>query len=157
VSTPLEPGFKLVKQEVGTNDHQCEVPYRELIGALMYLSVGTRPDITHAVSYLSQFNSCYTEAHWKAAKRVLRYLKGTNNVGLVYSCSSNPPTMFTDADWGNCNLDRKSYTGHVFMMSGGAVSWESKKQQTVALSSTEAEYMALSEATKEAVYKTVFS
>lgn len=152
VSTPLESGLRLVKQEAGTGDCRHPTPYRELIGALMYLSVGTRPDITHAVSYLSQFNDCHTEVHWKAAKRVLRYLKGTHNVGLVYSHSSDPPTMFTDADWGNCSLDRKSYTGYTFIMSGEAISWESKKQQTVALSSTEAEHMALSEATKEALY-----
>jgi len=111
VSTPLEPGLRLVEQEVETGDRQYEFPYRELIGALMYLSVGTRPDIAHAVSYLSQFNDCYTETHWRAAKRVVRYLKGTDNVGLVYSRSSEPPAIFTDADWGNSSLDRRSYTG----------------------------------------------
>lgn len=151
VSTPLEPGLKLERCESTTDDGRFEAPYRELVGALMYLSVATRPDISHAVSYLSQFNSCYTETHWKAAKRVLRYLRGTDDVGLVYSCSRDAPVMFADADWGNCTLDRRSYTGYVFVMSGGAVSWESRKQQTVALSSTEAEYMALSEATKDAL------
>lgn len=152
VSTPLEPGLKLERSELETSDKTFEAPYRELIGALMYLSVATRPDITHAVSYLSQFNSCYSDIHWKAAKRVLRYLKGTDNIGLSYVCSSNYPVMFTDADWGNCSLDRRSYTGYVLIVSGGAVSWESRKQRTVALSSTEAEYMALSEATKDALY-----
>ncbi|XP_036148378.1 secreted RxLR effector protein 161-like [Monomorium pharaonis] len=118
----------------------------------MYLAVSTRPDIAHAVSKLSQFNNCHTKIHWGAAKRVLRYLKGTNDVGLVYSVSSDPPEMYTDADWGSCGIDRKSYTGYTFIMSGASVSWESKKQRTVALSSTEAEYMALSDATKEALY-----
>lgn len=116
VSTSLEPGFRLVKQEVEDSDSQHEAPYRELVGALMYLSVGTRPDIAHAVSYLSQFNDCSTETHWKAAKQVLRYLKGTDNVGLVYSCCSEPPVMFADADWGNCGLDRRSYTGYTFIL-----------------------------------------
>ena len=61
------------------------IPYQELIGGLMYLSMATRPDITHAVSYLSQFSSCFRESHWKAAKRVLCYLKGTRDLNLVYS------------------------------------------------------------------------
>jgi len=82
----------------------------------------------------------------------LRYLKGTLDVGLTYRSTNDPPKMFADADWGGCNIDRKSYSGYVFMMSGAAISWDSRKQRTVALSSTEAEYMALSEATKEALY-----
>lgn len=127
VSTPLKSGLRLVEQEAEIGDCQYEVPYRELIGALMYLSVGTRPDIAHAVSYLSQFNDCYTETHWKAAKRVVRYVKGTDNVGLVYSRSSDPPATFANADWGNSSLDRRSYIGYTFIMSGGAVSWESRK------------------------------
>lgn len=152
VTTPLEPGFKLFGERGGTDEHEAKVPYRELIGALSYLSVGTRPDIAHTVSYLGQFNDCHGEVHWKAAKRVLRYLKGTSHMGLVFGHFDEPPVMYTDADWGGCNVDRKSYTGYAFVVGGAAVSWDSKKQQTVALSSTEAEYMALSEATKDAIY-----
>lgn len=118
----------------------------------MYLSVNSRPDIAYATSYLSQYNTCYTKEHWNAAKRVLQYLKGTVNYSLVYRRSGNPLKGYCDADWANCTIDRRSYTGYAFKLSGGLVSWESKKQPTVALSSAEAEYMALASATKEACY-----
>lgn len=155
VGTPMEPGVKLsVEEDTKTGREDFQVPYRELIGSLMYLSVGTRPDIAHAVSSLNQFNDCHTKTHWEAAKRVLRYLKETCDLGIVFRRSDVVPTIYTDADWGGCSIDRKSYTGFVLVVGGGAVSWESRKQQTVALSSTEAEYMALSEATKEAIYMT---
>ncbi|CAB0042347.1 unnamed protein product [Trichogramma brassicae] len=97
VSTPLATGLKLERCKDLTPK---SFPYRELIGALMYLSVGTRPDITHAVSYLSQFNSCHDNTHWTAAKHVLRYLKGTSNMKLVYSRDEKGLKGFADADWG---------------------------------------------------------
>lgn len=152
VSTPMDPGLKLTKDDIDKERREQKFPYRALVGALMDFSTGTRPDIACAVSRLSQFNDCATEAHWKAAKRVLRYLRGTRNVGLVYVKTDNPSMIYTDADWGGCIVDRKSYTGFVFLTGGAAVSWGSKKQPTVALSSTEVEYMALSDATKEALY-----
>ncbi|XP_076383614.1 uncharacterized protein LOC143260914 [Megalopta genalis] len=127
-------------------------PYRELIGALMYLAVATRPDISHAVSALSQFNDSFGKGHWQAAKRILRYLKGNSDVGIVFKNNISNLTGYVDADWAVCIQDRRSYTGFVFTMNGGTVSWESRKQRTVPLSSTEAEYMALSDASKEAMY-----
>lgn len=149
VATPIETNVNLVRQ---TDTCKKELPYQQLIGSLMYLSVLTRPDISFAVSYLSQFNNCYNESHWKQAKRVLRYLKQTKNRGLKFLKDDADLEGFVDADWGSNSLDRKSYTGFCFKLSGSAVSWESRKQRTVALSSTEAEYMALSEASKEAIY-----
>ncbi|CAB0041973.1 unnamed protein product [Trichogramma brassicae] len=149
VTTPLATGTKLTP----CKNHVSEAfPYRELIGALMYLSVGTRPDITHAVSYLSQFNLCYGKDHWAAAKRVLRYLKGTSKLKLTYSRSEEGLVGFADADWGSDITDRRSYSGYMFSLSNSAVSWCSKKQKSVALSSTEAEYMSLSDAAKEAIF-----
>lgn len=127
-------------------------PYQNLIGCLMYLMVNSRPDIAYAVSYLSQFNTCYTKELWVAAKRVLQYLKGTINYSLVYRRDGKSLKGFCDADWANCPIDRRSYTGYIFQLGGSPVSWESKKQPTVALSSAEAEYMALTSATKEACY-----
>lgn len=118
----------------------------------MYLATSTRPDIANAVSQLSQFLNCFDKAHWTAAKRVLRYLKKTINFGLIFKQSNESLFGYTDADWGNCSNDRKSYTGYCFMLSGSTITWESRKQATVALSSTEAEYMALSDATKEGIY-----
>ncbi|GJQ75169.1 hypothetical protein Trydic_g9773 [Trypoxylus dichotomus] len=98
----------------------------------MYLAVTSRPGIAHSISVLSQYNITNSEEHWKPTRRVLRYLK--------------------DADWGNDQGDRKSYNGFVFKLRGSAISWETKKQRSVALSSTEAEYMALSETVKEAKF-----
>lgn len=90
--------------------------------------------------------------HWKAAKGVLRYLQGTLEYKLTYRRTQDQLTGYADADWGNCNIDRRSYSGYVFTLSGAAVTWASKKQRTIALSSVEAEYLSLSEAAKEALY-----
>lgn len=114
--------------------------------------MGTRPDVSFAVSYLGQFNNCFDQSHWTAAKRVLRYLKGTLHLGISYRASDKKLEGYVDADWGNNKEDRRSFTGFVFRFNGGPVSWESKKQRTVALSSTEAEFMAMTEAVKENLY-----
>lgn len=135
VNTPLECGMKFEKGDQTDNDTK----YRSIIGCIMYLAVCTRPDIAHAASVLSQFNNCHSETHWKAAKRVLRYLKGTMDYNIVYEKSSLSVTGYVDADWASNQLDRRSYTGYVFRVGNSAVSWESRKQRTVALSSTESE------------------
>ncbi|CAH2104034.1 unnamed protein product [Euphydryas editha] len=148
--TPMETNLKLEK----SIDNQCDekFPYQQLVGSLMYLSVLTRPDISFSISFLSQFNTCYNETHWKHLKRLLRYLKKTKKYGLVYRKDDTNLHGFVDADWASCTIDRRSYTGYSFILAGCVISYESKKQRTVALSSTEAEYMALSEACKEAIY-----
>lgn len=151
-NTPMEKGIKFT---VG-KETQDKYNYRNLIGCLMYIAVCTRPDISHAVSVLSQFNDCYTDEHWKAAKRVLRYLKGTINYSLSYQRSGLEVTSFVDADWAASEIDRKSYTGYVFKLGSSVITWESRKQKTVALSSTEAEYMAMSDACKEALFVRTF-
>ncbi|XP_071054696.1 uncharacterized protein [Onthophagus taurus] len=129
-------------------------PYQNLIESLMYASIGTKPHITFSVNFLSQFNTNYNESHWIAAKRVLRYLKGTINLELTYRTSGKEMECYTDADWGSSIDDRRSYTAYVFKMANATISWETKKQRTVALSSTEAEYMSLTEAAKEALLST---
>lgn len=151
-STPMETGLKLIKCDSKPDN----LPFRELIGCLMYIVVCTRPDIANAVSILSQFNDCFSETHWKAAKRVLRYLKGTINYCLTFSKTNTEINAFVDADWASNEVDRRSYTGFVFKLGGSTVSWQSRKQKTVALSSTEAEYMALSDACKEALFIRTF-
>ncbi|XP_019888500.1 uncharacterized protein LOC109611240 [Ooceraea biroi] len=151
VRTPFETGIKLHDNNDLDADN-AQVSYRELIGSLMYLAQGTRPDIAHAVSSLSQWNTSFKKIHWTCAKRVLRYLKGTINHGLHYTKSGKNLIGYTDADWGSCSLDRRSYTGSVFLLANAAISWESRKQKTVALSSTEAEYAALSDAAREAIH-----
>jgi hypothetical protein len=151
IATPVEPGTKLIKKQRPSNE-ELRLPYRELLGSLTYLSTTTRHDISFAVSHLGQFNNCYGEEHWTAAKRVLRYLKGTVDLGLVYEPDFEPLTGFVDVDWGSCTEDWRSFNGYIFLLNGGPVSWDSRKQRTVALSTTEAEYMALSEGVKEAIY-----
>lgn len=148
--TPLVVGSKLLKEDITENREK--IPYKELTGALMYVAMGTRPDIAHAVSVLCQFNNCHNESHWSAAKRMLRYLKGTINYSLNYTRDNEGLIGYVDVDWGNCRIDRKSYTGMAFILTGAAISWGSRKQRTVALSSTEAEYLRLTDAAKEAVY-----
>lgn len=128
-------------------------PYRELIGALLYLAIATRPDISHTVAKLAQFSSHPEEQHWKTAKHVLRYLKGTKDLGLGYRRTNGiSVTGMSDAEWGGCPMERKSFSGYVFFLGKAAIFWSSQKQQTMALSSTEAEYMGLTEAAKEAAY-----
>lgn len=129
------------------------MPYQKLIGSLMYVAVLTRPDIVFSVNFLSQFNNCYDDEHWAYAKRVLKYLKKTKSFCLKFTASGKSQLeAFVDADWASNIVDRRSYTGYFFRLSGCAISWETKKQSTVALSSTEAEYMGISECCKEAVY-----
>lgn len=152
VLTPMDVNVKLKKAEGEASAEDGNLPYRELVGALMYLAVATRPDIAFAVSALSQFCNSYSRIHWTAAKRVLRYLKGTMDLGLVFRPDADPLRGYVDADWASCLDDRRSYTGFSFLLSNGPVSWDAKKQRTVALSTTESEYMALTEATKEAIF-----
>lgn len=141
--------------DIGGKDSNYD--YQQIIGCLMYLAVNTRPDIAFAASYLSQFNTKCGKTHWLAAKRVLQYLKRTIDYSIIYRKTGKPLEGYTDADWANCPIDRRSYTGYCFKLAGGPVSWASKKQPTVALSSTEAEYMALTEAAKEATYLRSFT
>lgn len=149
--TPLNAGQKLVKSDESSNQVDA-TEYQSLIGSIMFLAVSTRPDILHSISKLSQFNVSPSTDHLVAVKHLLRYLKQTSNLKLVYLKTNEPLHSFVDADWAGNVDDRKSYTGYSFFLAGGAISWESKKQPSVALSSTEAEYMALSQASKEAVY-----
>lgn len=126
--------------------------YRELIGAFMYLSVGTRPDISNTVSRLAQWTNKRQKRHGLAAKRLLRYLAGKAEIGLLYPKTGDQIFGYADADWGGSAVDRCSYSGHAFIMSGAAITWKSQKQRAVALSSTEAEYVSLCESAKEALY-----
>lgn len=147
VTTPSEINPRYVSTEL-IDVHR----YREVIGALMYLSVGTRPDIANTVSRLAQYSQAPTGDHWAASKRVLRYLSGTKDLGLKFYQTNQPVIGFADADWGANPLDRRSFTGYCFVLAGSVVSWKAQKQRSVALSSTEAEYVSLAEAAKEAVY-----
>lgn len=122
VSCPLATGTKL--QKGSEKNATVGFPYRELVGALMYAALGTRPDIAHAVSALGQFSNSPTLEHWIAAKRVLRYLQGTKNLKLMFKKDQKGLEGFVDADWGNCVIDRRSFTGFTFILCGAAICWE---------------------------------
>uniref|UniRef100_A0A8D8BNM2 Copia protein n=2 Tax=Culex pipiens TaxID=7175 RepID=A0A8D8BNM2_CULPI len=141
-STPMECRLKLLK---GAEKDRTDAPYRELIGCLTYASITTRPDLAAAVNFLSQFQSCPTNTHWAHLKRILRYVKGTLDFGLVYRAKEGAPTVevFTDADWANDPTDRRSISGCVYQVLGCTTGWMTRKQNCVSLSSTEAELTAL--------------
>jgi hypothetical protein len=123
-----------------------------MVGILNYL-ITTRPDISYFVIVLSQFMAKPHESHWNAAKAILMYLKGTLDYGIKYTDAYNfELTSYSDSDWAGNLDDRRSTTGYVFSIGSGVVSWSSKKQPTVSLSSTEAEYKALCAATCEVVW-----
>jgi hypothetical protein len=147
-STPMEVGLDVAP---GDPSKCPDVPYQGLIGCLMYAMTCTRPDIAFAVSKLSTFNNNFTMEHWKLAKRILRYLKGTSTYRLTYSKSGEFLEGYADADFANDKIDRLSRTGYVFKFAKGAVAWESKKQSCVALSTTEAEYVSLTACAKKAI------
>ena len=150
VSTPVESGAKLVKA-TDEDDLIDQELYQSAVGSLLYLSTKTRPDITYAVGAVARFSSQPSQAHWVAVKRIMRYLSGTLDYGLLYGYNDNI-AGFSDADWaGDCN-DRKSTSGFVFMLSGAAISWNSNKQTCVALSTAEAEYIAIAKAAQESVW-----
>jgi hypothetical protein len=136
-----------------------------LVGSLIYLT-NTRPDIAYSVGKVARYMTTPRQTHWIAAKRILRYIKGTLDNGIWYTRTGTGTgkgtgtdigtgtslTGYTDADWAGSLEDRKSTTGYVFHLGSGAVSWCSKKQHTIALSSTESEYRATSAAVKEVIW-----
>jgi len=150
VSTPADPHVRLLKSapDQQTETGNCQ-RYQSAVGYLMYAIIGTRPDIAFAVSAVSQHNSNPGATHWTAVRRIFLYLSSTKTLGLLYGrglCAG-----YTDPHWG-AGEDRKSIGGYVFLINGAAVSWASKKQPSVALSSTEAEYMALTQGVKESLW-----
>ena len=153
VDTPLDPSLPLVLAT--PNDKLChQKTYQELTGSLNHLAITSPPDIAFAVSKLCQFNSNPTHTHFKAAKWVLRYVIYTRHYSLKYSCGTNKYHElkligYTDSDYGSNLIDRKSTMGYVFVFNKGPISWSSRKQPTVAMSTMEAEYMALSDSIRE--------
>lgn len=153
VSTPCDLSQKLTESsEDATTEEMKNKPYKELVGSLIYLANATRPDIAHIASVLSRFYSNPQKKHWIAAKRVVRYLKGTIDCNITYEKDGREIQTYVDSDWAGDVSDRRSCSGYVTILAGGPVSWGAKKQKSVALSTMEAEYMALSEAIKELIF-----
>jgi hypothetical protein len=148
---PMSPSLKLSRSD-NPNPATMDFPYSELVGALLYLSTCTRPDIAQAVGVLTRYMSNPSSEHWLAAKAVLRYIAGTLDYGVIYNANKPGLVAYCDADYAGDIDTRRSTTGYVFIMHGGAISWNSRLQPTVAVSTTEAEYMAASSAVKEALW-----
>ena len=157
MSTPLGSQFKLSNRDSPKNDVERRamesIPYASAIGSVMYAMICTRPDIAHAVGVVSRFMSNPGKLHWEGVKWILRYLKGTADRVLCFEGKELVLNGFVDADLAGSDLDRRrSTSGYVFTYGGTAVSWTSKLQKIVALSTTEAEYVAVTEASKEMVW-----
>lgn len=152
--TPMEPKLNLVIDE-GDKEHASKFPYRELLGCLSYVMLTTRPDLSFAVNYFSRFQENPTTELTKHLKRILRFLKSTKNLSLVYSRtvdSETPPLVgYADSNYAT-DQDRKSTSGYLFKCFGNIVSWCTKKQTVTALSTAEAEYIALTAATQEGLW-----
>ncbi|CAL5374326.1 unnamed protein product [Camellia sinensis] len=156
IDTPVAKGESL-SLDMGPktqeeNEKMARVPYANAVGSLMYAMMCTRPDICYAVGLVSRYQSNPGRAHWKAVKRILRYLRGTADYTLCYQSSDLHLVGYCDADWGGDLDERKSTSGYAFMLSDGAISWSSKKQSCIALSTMEAEFVACSSAVQEAVW-----
>ena len=170
--TPIPTGLRLSK-----NDCPAKKPatpllvdgkhtYASVVGAVMYAMLGTRPDLAFAIGLLTRFNSNPGQANVGALKRVLRYLRGSIDFQLTYGFESSGSSGsggsilavlgHCDSDWGGSIDDRRSVSGTVFTIAGGAVTWQAQRQKSVALSTVEAEYMAACQAAKDAVWLRAF-
>lgn len=148
--TPIEKDLNLERNTCETL--KTKLPYKELLGSLMYIMIGSRPDICYSVGYFSRFQDCATDKHFTHLLRVLKYLKTTINLKLLFSKNGNDLTGYSDADWANDKNDRKSISGYCFVLFGNLISWSSKKQSMVALSTTESEFIAICNAISELLH-----
>ena len=150
-----------VQQEsYSRTEEDMMLPYREFIGAMMWLAKGTRPDLLQSVCLLSRYQENFGVEQWKLAKRVFAYLRGTVEYGILYTKDSDGPFHtnggeiigYADANWAETDMSRRSTTGYAFGLANGAIAYVSRRQKTVALSSTEAEIYAMTDAAKEASF-----
>ena len=155
-SVPMDASLKLTREMEPKSENEKQamknIPYRKIVGSLLYLSSGTRPDISFAVGQVCRFLQNPGLQHWEAVKSILRYLKGTRTSGIKLGGHRSSLRGLVDSDHAGDIDSRRSTTGYIFLLNNGPISWNSKLQPTVALSSTEAEYMALSAATQEALW-----
>ena len=159
-TTPLDSGFKVDDQpdpDIITREYQCDT------GKLQWLATKTRPDLAYTACLLAQHNAAPTRKCWNGLMHTIKYLKGSIDQGLFYPgphrddqstvrVVSHLPVGYSDSDWGGPSTGRKSVSGFIFLYGKAPISWISRKQTCVATSSNEAEYMAASEATKEAIW-----
>ena len=152
VSTLLAAHFKLSSALCPESDYDVDymsrVPYSSAVGSLMYVIVCSRFDLSHAPSVINRFMTNPDKEHWKVIQWIFRYLRGTSNACLQFGKSENGFIGYVDSDYAGDLDKRRSLTGYVFTVGGCAVSWKACLQATIALSTTEAEYMVISEACK---------
>jgi hypothetical protein len=160
VSTPLAINFKLTKEMCPKTQEEIEymsrVPYSLVVGTLMYAMVCTRPDIAHAVGVVSRYMNNPGKEHWEVVKWNLRYLRGTSTHALCFGGSDTVLQGYVDSDMAGDKDSRRSTTGYVFIVGGTTISWISKLQKVVALSTTEKKYVVAKEASKEMIYLQMF-
>ena len=161
VSIPLAAHFKLSKLQMPSSESErremSSIPYANIVGSIMYIMICTRPNVAHAISVASRYMSNHGKEHWNALKWILKYLKGSVDVGLHFggggwSRGDVALRGYCDSDYA-ANLDNmKSQSGYIFTLYGTTISWKPNLQSVVALSTTEAEYISLTEAAKEALW-----
>ena len=155
VSLPMELNVKLSSSQSPTTGADFaamqHIPYREAVGLLMYATLGTRPDISYAVTNVSRFSSNPGMPHWDTVHHIYRYLLSMKDLRMTYSGIEKALVGYMDAD-GSMDEDHKAISGYAFLIDGGAMSWSSKKQEIVSLSTTKSEYVAATHATKEALW-----
>ena len=155
ISTPMDVNIHLMStQSPSTTEEFAKMHnllYHEAVGSLMYVSLGTHPNITIAVQTVSCFSSKPGITHWEAVKWIFHYLKGTCNLWLTYGNSVKELEGYADVD-GSMAEDHKVISGYAFLVDGGAVSWSAKRQKIISLSTTESEYVAAIHAAKEALW-----
>jgi hypothetical protein len=150
IDTPIiQPKLQIKSEKLDS-----QIPYMEAVGSLNYLATCTRPDISYAVNRASRSMQAPTSEDWVNIKRIFRYLKKTKDFGITYKKGgpNNSPVGYSDASYAPEATDRKSTSGYVFIMNGGAISWKSKRQPIISLSSMEAEYIAITTAAKEGIW-----
>ena len=156
-NTPVSRGDKFCLDQCPKNDHEAKqmhnIPYASAIGCMMYAQVCTRPDIAYIIGMLGRYLSNPGMDHWIAAKRVMRYLQRTKDYTLTYKKSDRMEIIgYTDSDFAGCQDSRRSTSGYIFLLAGGAISWRSAKQTLVASSTMAAEYIAMYEASNQALW-----
>ena len=148
--SPFQFGVKL--STTCTSPELDATLYHQLVGSLLYLT-HSHPDLSFAIDHVARYMQTPHESHWKATKRILRYIWGTIQFGIHYSTGGKPLLVgFTNSDWAGDPDDRKSTAGYVFSLGSGPVTWACKKQQALSLSSAEEEYWAVVNASQEALW-----
>jgi hypothetical protein len=150
----LPSGFRPTAASDDEFEQAKDKPYAQLVGSILYAATITRPDLAYPASVLCRYISKWSLEHWKAAKHLLRYVRGTSDLCLTFDATGSKRVVlgWADADWGGCMDTRRSTTGYVFSTYGGIVAWKSKRQSTIALSTTQAELLASTEAAKQALW-----